>query len=371
MNWTQHPPQMPQINLDDVVKRLLGNVRTLLIGAGALIGFSAITTTFYQVQPDERAVVTRFGKYIGTGQPGLNFKLPFGIDKEIKLSTRVEQENFGFRVAPATPQATSVFPPIGSLQRPTPQQGDPAEEASMLTGDLKVADVRWSVQYQVTDPRKFLFNVQNPIKTIRDNSMATMRQVVGDKSVYEVLTVGREQIAAEARELTQRILDEKYDMGVLVVAVNMQSASPPAPVAPSFNDVNAAIQDKDQLINTAEADYNRVIPEARGKAEQELLQAQGFATETVNRALGDANRLQKIISEYEKAPDVTKTRLYLETVEGILGRLRGLTIVDPTLKGILPIFNHQGEQRGSASTSSHHAVQQAAIGQALEQRGVK
>jgi membrane protease subunit HflK len=328
---------MPNVNIDELLKKIFGSSKVLLIGAAAAIGISAISTTFFQVQPDERAVVTRFGKYIGTGQPGLNFKLPFGIDREIKLSTRVEQENFGFRSTTAAPP-TSPFQQIAAVPRSAPQ-GDPAEEASMLTGDLKVADVRWSVQYQITDPRKFLFNVQNPIKIIRDISMATMRQVVGDKSVYEVLTVGREQIAQEARELTQRILDAKYDMGVTVVAVNMQSASPPAPVAPSFNDVNAAIQDKDQLINTAEADYNRVIPEARGKAEQELLQAQGFATEVVNRALGDANRLQKMIGEYEKAPEVTKTRLYLETMEGLLTRLRSLTIVDPDLKGVLPVFN--------------------------------
>jgi membrane protease subunit HflK len=360
MNWNKQPqPEIPQINIEEIISTILSKPKALMLTALAVAVAVGVSTTFYQVQPDERAVVTRFGRYVGTGQPGLNFKLPFGIDREYKLSTRVEQQNFGFRSAVGS-EASSPFMPAGLGSASRVPSGDPGEEGSMLTGDLKVADVRWSVQYEVVDPRKFLFNVSEPVKIIRDISMATMRQVVGDKSVYEVLTVGREQIASEARELTQRLLDSKYDMGVRIVAVNLQSVSPPAPVAPSFNDVNAAIQDKDQLINTAEADYNKVIPEARGKGEQELLLAQGFATETINRALGDADRLTKMIAEYEKAPEVTKTRLYLDTMEGVLTRMQSLTIVDPDLKGILPLY-------GSASPVMESPRELAAVQETLEQ----
>lgn len=353
MNWNkQTQPELPQINIEEIISAILRRPKMILFGALGVVAFLGLSTTFYQVQPDQRAVVTRFGRYVGTAQPGLNFKLPFGIDREYKLSTRVEQQNFGFRAAAGTESPSgfqqSVFQQAGSSPRTS--LGDPGEEGSMLTGDLKVADVRWSVQYEIVDPRKYLFNVSEPVKIIRDISMATMRQVVGDKSVYEVLTVGREQIASDARELTQRLLDSKYDMGVRIVAVNLQSVSPPAPVAPSFNDVNAAIQDKDQLINTAEADYNKVIPEARGKGEQELLLAQGFATETVNRALGDADRLTKMIAEYEKAPEVTKTRIYLDTMQGVLGRMQSLTIVDPELRGILPLYRQEASSSAAASS---------------------
>lgn len=222
-------------------------------------------------------------------------------------------------------------------------------EALMLTGDLKVAEVRWSVQYQVVNPRQFVFSSSNPQKVIRDISVGTMRQVIGDRGVYEVLTVGRERIAGEAKALTQKVLDEKYNMGVQIVAVNLQSVSPPAPVAPSFNDVNAAIQDKDQAVNRAESDYNRVIPEARGKAEQEVLSAEGYAMEVVNRARGDGDRLATLIAQYEKAPEVTKSRMYLEMAENLMSRMGSVSIVDPSLKGVLPVY---GEMRSKAETFS-------------------
>jgi len=332
-----HEPQIPnlgKINPEEIIRQFNNNRLQIFVGLGiaavALMGL----TSFYTVQPDERAVLMRFGRYVTTAQPGLNFKFPFGIDSYIKITTRVEQENFGIGGAMAS-GAMGAGNPLGTAS----SNRDPSSESLMLTGDLKVAEVRWSVQYQVADPRQFVFSSSNPQKIIRDISVGTMRQVVGDKGVYEVLTVGRERIAGEAKALTQKVLDEKYNMGVQIVAVNLQSVSPPAPVAPSFNDVNAAIQDKDQAVNRAESEYNRVIPEARGKAEQELLSADGYAFEVINRARGDGDRLAKVIAQYEKAPEVTKSRLYLEMAETLMARMGSVSIIDPNLKGVLPIFN--------------------------------
>jgi modulator of FtsH protease HflK len=295
----------------------------------------AVWSSFYTVQPDEQAVVARFGRYLRTDPPGLSFKLPFGIDRVVKISTKTEQEDFGFRPSASRSSQRSDGPA-------------PSEESSMLTGDLKVADVRWSVQYRINDPRKFLYSVSNQPKVIRDISRAAMRQVVGDRSVYEVLTVGREKIGQESGQLAQRIFDT-YDLGIDVIAINMQSVSPPEPVSPSFSDVNASLQDKDQAINRAQSEYNRVIPEARGIAEQEALRAQGYALQTTNTARGDAERLKKIIAEYEKAPEVTRTRMYLEMIEKILSRSHSLTIIDPSLKGVLPIFGAEGKQQNVAA----------------------
>jgi membrane protease subunit HflK len=306
----------------------------------------AVWSSFYTVQPDEQAVVTRFGRYLRTDPPGLSFKLPFGVDRVVKISTKTEQEDFGFR-----PTASR-----SSLRGEGPA---PSEESTMLTGDLKVAEVRWSVQYRINDPRKFLYSVSNQAKVIRDISRAAMRQVVGDRSVYEVLTVGREKIGQEAAQLTQRIFDT-YHLGIDVVAVNMQSVSPPEPVSPSFSDVNAAIQDKDQAINRAQSEYNRVIPEARGIAEQERLRAQGYALQTTNTARGDAERLKKIIAEYEKAPEVTRSRMYLEMIEKVLSRSKSLTIIDPTLKGVLPIFGGENKaQTAAALRGTYESAQDA------------
>lgn len=332
-----HEPQIPnlgKINPEEIIRQFNNNRLQIFVGLGiaavALMGL----TSFYTVQPDERAVLMRFGRYVTTAQPGLNFKFPFGIDSYIKITTRVEQENFGIGGAMAS-GAMGAGNPLGTAS----SNRDPSSESLMLTGDLKVAEVRWSVQYQVADPRQFVFSSSNPQKIIRDISVGTMRQVVGDKGVYEVLTVGRERIAGEAKALTQKVLDEKYNMGVQIVAVNLQSVSPPAPVSPSFNDVNAAIQDKDQAVNRAESEYNRVIPEARGKAEQELLSADGYAFEVINRARGDGDRLAKVIAQYEKAPEVTKSRLYLEMAETLMARMESVSIIDPNLKGVLPVFN--------------------------------
>ncbi|MEO5970541.1 MAG: FtsH protease activity modulator HflK [Bdellovibrionia bacterium] len=320
-------------NLPDEFRRIIetiqDNLHFILFGIGALLLLITIFSSFYTVQPSEEAVIIRFGKYQETNPPGLHFKLPFGIDDAIKVKTKlVFQEEFGFRSSDHSGDETSY------------EKGNFDKESQMLTGDLNVADVEWIVQYQISDPRKFLFAAQDPKQNIRDVSEAIMRRVVGDRTVNEILTTGRVAIATEAHRLTQEVLD-KYDLGIRVVTIKLQDVNPPELVKPSFNEVNAAKQEQEQAINMAESAYNKVIPEARGKAEETLSEAEGYATAIVNRSKGDAERFHLTLQEYRREPDVTRKRLYLETMEELFGRFKKLTIVDDKIKGVLPLFGNK------------------------------
>lgn len=282
-------------------------------------------SSFYTIDVSEEGVVTRFGRYIKTTPPGLHFKLPFGIDAVYKVaSKRRLQEEFGFR----------SLHQIGSR---THYSNDFIHESLMLTGDLNVADVSWILQYEISDPWKYLFHARDVQRNIRDVSLSIMRRVVGDRLVGDVLTVGRVEIADEAKKLTQEVID-RYDMGIRIVTINLQDVNPPEPVKPAFNEVNAAKQQQEEAINLAEKEYNRVIPEARGKAEQLLSNAQAYAVSVVNSAKGDAARFSSVAAEYAKAPDITRSRLYLETMEQLLSGVRRLTVVDDKLQGLLPVF---------------------------------
>ena len=293
-----------------------------------IVVVSAVFTSFYTIEPDEEGVVLRFGKYHTTTQPGLHLKLPFGIDKAIKVKTKlILQEEFGFRTRSVSGKRTSYA-----------NEGYESESL-MLTGDLNVADVEWITQFQIAEPQKLLFNIRDPIQNIRDISEAVMRRVVGDRLVNDVLTVGRTEIAAEAKKLTQEILD-RYDMGVKIVSIKLQDVNPPEPVKPSFNQVNEAKQVQEQAINQAEKYYNRIIPEARGKAEKKIAEAQGYASAILNRAKGDANRFRSILVSYKQAPQITRDRMYIETVEKLLERLDKITLIDPEVKGLLPVFGN-------------------------------
>ena len=209
----------------------------------------------------------------------------------------------------------------------------------MLTGDLNLADVEWSVQYEISDPKKYLFNAKDVTKTVRDVSMSAVRQVVGDRLVGEVLTTGRAEISYKSPRTDAEDL-ESYDLGLNVTAVMLQSVNPPDKVKPAFNDVNAAKQEKEQAINRAERQYNSVIPQARGKAEKELADANAYSVRIVNRAKGDGARFTQVFKEYKKAPRVTKTRIYLETMEEIFEHISNFTIVDEGAKGLLPIYGN-------------------------------
>lgn len=293
--------------------------QTVWLIIGGLFLLIATMNSVYTVQPDEEGVVTRFGRYSTTSQPGLHFKIPW-VDQIYKVqSKRRQEEVFGFRKNERTGR-TQALP----------------EESLMLTGDLNIADVQWMVQYEISDPWKFLFRVQEVPHTIRDVSMSVMRRAVGDELVGDVLTVARSSISLEVRELMQETLD-KYDAGIRIVTVELQSVTPPDPVRPAFNDVNAAKQEQESAINRAQREYNRVIPEARGIAAQTISEAEAYSLQVVNQARGNSERFRSMVTEYKKAPRVTKRRLYLETMEEILTQTEQFTIVDESAKGLIPI----------------------------------
>jgi membrane protease subunit HflK len=292
------------------------------------IAFLAITifTSFYTVDVSEEGVVTRFKKYHSTSPPGLHVKLPYGIDTVTKVPSKVLlQEEFGFRSANQGRQANQQ------------SRASLAGESLMLTGDLNVADVKWIIQFRISDPWKFLFHARNVQKNIRDVSMSIMRRVVGDRLVGDVLTVGRIEIADEAKRLTQEVVD-KYDMGITIVAVVLQDVTPPEAVKTAFNDVNAAKQEQEKAINVAEREYNNVIPEAKGKAEQLIADAEAYSLSLLNQAKGDASRFSAMLTEYKKSPDVTRRRLYVEAMEDIFANIKSLVIVDSKVKGVLPLY---------------------------------
>jgi membrane protease subunit HflK len=286
-------------------------------------------TSIFQVKQDEVAVVLRFGAYERTVDPGLRFKLPFGIERKIKVPVERQLKlEFGYRTERAA-------------QRTVYSQADFAAESMMLTGDLNVAIVEWSVQYRIKDPRAYLFNVENPEATFRDVSEAVVREVVGDHSVDEVVTSGRDKVAADAQQLLQEVLD-RYEMGIDILQLVPQDVNPPDPVKPAFNEVNQAIQEKETLENEAEAEYNRAIPLARGQAAQLISEAEGYAQERVNQSKGDVARFLSVHEEYRKAPDVTRQRLWQETLQEIFGKTGSRVIVDKDLEGLVPLLNLGG-----------------------------
>jgi membrane protease subunit HflK len=300
----------------------------ILIGAMVFVGLGTFSSV-YTVEPSEEAVILRFGRYVSTQSPGLHFKLPFGLEQAIKVKTKVIlQEEFGFRTKGKVGSRTDYS-----------NQGF-KEESLTLTGDLNVANVEWIVQYQISDPKKYLFNTREVTKNLRDVSQSVLRRVVGDRVVTDVLTVGRVEIAEEAHRLTQEVLD-RYDIGIRIVTVKLQDVNPPEKVRPAFNDVNSAKQEQEQAINHAEREYNRVIPEARGKAEQSIRDARGYAVAIVNRAEGEAARFRTVLKAYQVAPTITRTRLYLETMEELYSRFTSLTIVDKGVQGVLPVFQQK------------------------------
>lgn len=296
-----------------------------------------VSSSFYRVYTQERAVVTRFGAYLKTSEPGLHFKLPFGIDSVYKEEvTVVQEEVFGFLANNSRSERRRS--PFASLANNNFKKRNTDDESLMLTGDLNVADVEWVVQYRISDLRSYLFNVRDPRKNIRDVSEAVMRRVVGDMSVQDVITQGRVAMASQAKQLTQETLDH-YEIGIEILDVKLQDVNPPESVKPAFNEVNSAKQEQEQAINIAETERNKKIPETRGKAEQEISKAQGYALEIVNKAKGDAERFSQILEEYRKAPDITRTRLYLDVMSKLLRRSQAVTVIDPKISGVLPIYS--------------------------------
>ena len=286
-----------------------------------LVGFNSL----YQVQPEEVGVVLRLGRYVRTTEPGLRAKLPI-LEEVFKVPVQRQlKQEFGFRTVEA--DSRSRFAAEGYT-----------DEAIMLTGDLNVAVVEWIVQYRVSDPYQLLFMVRNPEGTFRDMNEAVMREVVGDRTVTEVLTIGRQEIESRVEAELQPLVDQ-YELGITVDQVVLQDVNPPDPVKPSWDEVNQAQQQRDRLINEARAEYNKVVPRASGEAEQAILQAEGYALDRVNRAQGDAVRFKDLYEAYRRAPQVTRRRMHLETMERILPEIGGKIFVGDDAGGVLPLLN--------------------------------
>jgi membrane protease subunit HflK len=314
----------------DRLGRRIPPVRPRLLGAGllAVAVLAVLFGTFYQVQPEAVGVVMRFGKFVRTTDPGLHLKVPF-VERVQKVPVQRQlKHEFGFRTAEAAVRSQY-------------SEGDFSDESVMLTGDLNVAIVEWIVQYRVSDPYKFLFKVRNLDDTFRAMNEAVMREVVGDRTVTEVLTVGRQEIETRVVEQLQALVTQ-YEMGITIDQVVLQDVNPPDPVKPSWDAVNQAQQQRDRLINEARAEYNKVVPRAKGEAEQAILQAQGYALDRVNRAQGDSARFKSLYEAYRRAPEVTRRRMHLETMERVLPQMGGKLFLDKDAKGILPLLPIEG-----------------------------
>jgi membrane protease subunit HflK len=311
-----------QFRNQDIPPVISKNFRAIILVIILIIlGFSAI----FQIDPEEIGVITRFGKYVRNVEPGLNTKIPF-IEKVYKVPVERQQKmEFGFRTTN-----------VGVRSEYT--RSGTRDESLMLTGDLNLADVEWVVQYRINDPYMFLFKVRNPETSLRDISEAAMRQIVGDRTVNEVLTVGRSEIASRAEELVQQICND-YSLGIKIDQVVLQDVNPPDPVKAAFNAVNEAQQEKETLINQAKSEYNKVIPKARGQAQETIQKAEGYATERVNNAKGDVARFNELYTEYVKAPEVTKRRIYLETMGEVIPRLGKKIITDTEGNNVVPLLN--------------------------------
>jgi len=299
--------------------------KIVITAIAVLVGVVLLLDSFYQVQPEEVGVIRRFGAYLAppTG-PGLHFKLPL-VDNVVKVPVQRQlKQEFGFQTI--TPGIRTIY----SAQ-------DFEDQSLMLTGDLNVAVVEWIVQYRVSDPYLYLFRVRNVENTFRDMTEAVMRQVIGDRTVTEVLTVGRQEIESTVQVLLQAMCNE-YETGITIDQVVLQDVNPPDPVKPSWDQVNQAQQQRDRLINEAQGEYNRVIPRAQGEALQTILQAEGYSLDRVNRAEGDASRFKALYAAYRLAPTVTRRRMYLETMAKVLPKMGGKLFIDSDAQGVMPLL---------------------------------
>jgi membrane protease subunit HflK len=323
--------QQPSSALQGILAQILPPWRGFRVGL--IIGLVALVvaliffwSSWFTVQPEETGVVQRFGKVVRTAGPGLHFKWPYGVETVRLVPTaRVLKEEFGFRTLTAVPGQRTQYTANQTYKN----------ESLMLTGDLNVIDVQWIVQYRIEDPIRYLFQVRDTPQTVRDITEAVMRRVVGNRLGSDVLTVGRVAVSSEAKEEIQKVLTA-YETGVRLVTVELQDVTPPDTVKPAFNEVNESRQDRERTINQAQEQAYREIPKARGVAAQSISEAEGYALERVNRASGEATRFQAILDEYQRAPEVTRRRLYLEAVGNFLSEMKGLYIVDSDQKALVP-----------------------------------
>lgn len=323
-----------------VTDKLPPEWRPYIAMAPAAIAVIAVIATLYtsaiQVAPDEVGVIQRFGRYVRTVPSGLQWKLPFGIESATKVRVEyVYKEEFGFNTGGGRDRR-------GVTRRPSKD----IDTSQMLSGDLNIADVEWIVQFKIQDPFKFLFKVRDVRQTLRNVSEAVTRRIVGDRSVTEVLTIGRAEIATLVEKEMQEILSQ-YETGLAVTTVQLQDVNPPEAVKPSFNEVNEARQEKERITNEAWEAYNKAIPEAEGSALRAVSEAEGYAIDRVNRANGDAQRFTALLREYRRAPEVTRKRLYMEAMADILPNIPHKYIIDERMRGILPLLDLGGGSIGT------------------------
>ncbi len=311
------------------------NKNHIIIGVVILIVVVFAFTSFYTVKTEEVGVIKRFGEYANTTMPGLHFKLPFGIETVTKVKGRrfIFREEFGYRTA--KPGVRTQIRRDASL----------LSESLMLTGDLNIATVEWVVRYRIKDPRAYIFNVRNIQKTVRDVAETVTRQIVGNHSVDEVWILMRPEIALGIREKMQKVLDE-YQTGIDIETVELQDVNPPERVRPAVNEVNESRQEMEKMINQANQAYNKVIPKAKGEAEKTIRQAEGYALDRINRAEGDASKFNSIYESYRMSKDVTKRRMYLETMSEIFPRIEKKYIIDKDQFGLLKMLQLDQKQKG-------------------------
>jgi membrane protease subunit HflK len=345
-DWeNKNPAEEIEKKIVDFIKKVKeknsGNGQDGFNGPGKSVIFFAILIialvitgykSYYEVDTEETAVVLRFGEFSSYSDPGLHFKIPYADQVYLVPTGRVLKEEFGFRTVKAGVRSTY-------------SKSGMEEESLTLTGDLNVSDVEWIVQYQISDPFKFIFRISDPIGTIRDISEAMVRKVIGNSNVSEVLTTERAALAGKIEQDLQTVLNG-YDIGVRIVTVKFQDVTPPDPVKAAFNEVNEAEQQKESLIFKAREQYNREVPRASGEAKQIIQEAEGYAAERINKARGESNRFLAILAEYRKAPSVTRQRMYLETMEEVLPKINEIYVMDEQGGGLLPLLPLRSEQGG-------------------------
>lgn len=338
------------LDLNDIPwDQIRNGIRLALVGFVVLAVVQAVWSSFYRIEASDEGVVLRFGKMVATVPAGLHTKLPWPIDKVYKVPVqRVQTLEFGFETSQA-----------GRSTRYAEKTTEDLAVAEMLTGDLNLGSVEWIVQYRVKDPMDFLFKIGSTEQidlgnlpsgstsdvnaavpdTISDVSESVMRKLVGDSSIDYVLTIGREQLAKEAEELIQEELDG-FEAGVDIITVKLQTTSPPtATVQDAFQEVNRARQKKEKVVNEALGERNSQIPAARGARDKAIAEAEGYQNRVVLETTGEISAFLAQLAEYEKAPDVTRKRLYLEAMEIVLAKVGSKTIIDESVGGVLPILN--------------------------------
>lgn len=320
------------MNEETIIKKKKNSIGPGTIIFAILLVFALVLffTSFFIVDATEQAVITRFGRYYKTLGSGLQFKLPFGIDKNYNIPVKVVQtEQFGYKTLKG--DITNKY------------SDDIFKESTMLTGDLNIVDVEWIIQYRIVDPSAWLFNVKDKQQTIRDISQSVINTLVGDRAILDVMTTERSNIQNNAVEM----MNENFKLlglGINIITVQLQNVVPPDAVQTAFEDVNKASQDMERFINEGLERYNAEIPLAKGVADQQILIAQGYAIDKVNRAEGDVMRFLSVYEEYRKAPAVTRERLYLEAMEAIFKARENTTLIDKNLENMLPIKNLGGAQ---------------------------